>query len=206
MKKMVSHFYFLFCKFFFKYYCPIKVDGRENLSQSPFILCSNHTSHMDTPVLMLATGIPFKQFGMVAAKDYFFDNPWRNRIINLLMNLIPIDRNASRESLKKDISSCKHFVETKGHHLIIYPEGTRSITGEIQPFKRGPALIAHKLSMPIIPIYIDGTFQAMGKGRIFPRWGTIHVKIGKSILTNQDTKKITEQLENSVKNLKECAS
>src|SRR5437763_474109 len=126
MKRMASYLYFLFCKFFFKFYCPITVSGQENLPSRPFILCSNHNSHLDTPVLMLATGIPFNQFGMVAAKDYFFDNVWRKRIASILMNLIPIDRNVSRDSLAENMSACQHFIENKGN-LIIYPEGTRSL-------------------------------------------------------------------------------
>lgn len=199
----MSYFYFLFCRAFFKLYCPLKVEGRENLPAGSFILCSNHNSHMDTPVLMLATGMPFNQFGMLAARDYFFDNPWRNRIVNFLMNLIPIDRKVSRASLVKNISACKHFVEKGRRHLIIYPEGTRSLTGEMQPFKRGPALIALELAMPLIPVYINGAYQSLGKGQRFPKLGKISVRIGKPIIANKDKKQVTELLENSVKKLKE---
>jgi len=158
---------------------------------------------MDTPVLMLATGMAFNQFGMLAAQDYFFDNPWRKRIVNFLMNLIPIDRKISRSSLAKNISACKHFVENGRHHLIIYPEGTRSLTGEIQPFKRGPALIALELAMPLIPVYIHGAYQSLCKGRYFPKYGKINVKIGKPILPNKNKKLVTELLESNVKKLKE---
>ncbi len=202
MKKIVSYLYFLFCKFFFKLYCPLTIQGRERLPDTPFILCSNHNSHMDTPVLMLATGIPFNQFGMVAAKDYFFDNPWRNLIFNMAMNLIAINRDVSRTSLMNNITACKQFVENEGKHLIIYPEGTRSLTGEIQSFKRGPALIALKLGMPLIPVYIEGTYQSLRKGYYFPRFQKIRVHIGHPILANTDKKQMTEQLENSIKQLR----
>jgi len=204
MKRLISYCYFLFCKFFFKFYCPLKVDGQEYLPKTPFILCSNHNSHMDTPVLMLATGLPFKSFGMVAAKDYFFDNRLRKAIVNAIMNLIPIDRKVSRESLSNNIAACKNFVENRGHHLIIYPEGTRSLSGEIQSFKRGPAMIASELAMPLVPVYIDGTYQSLGKGSFFPKLGKIYVRIGPPIFATQDKNKITQLLEDSVKQLKEC--
>ncbi len=145
----------------------------------------------------------FNRFGMVAAKDYFFDNPWRNKIVNSLMNLIPIDRKVSRLSLAENISACKHFVESGQRHLILYPEGTRSMTDEIQPFKRGPAMMALKLAMPLIPVYIEGTYQVMRKGQCFPRRGKINVKIGKPIIACKDKKQVTELLENSIKKLKE---
>src|SRR5579871_4403770 len=109
---MMSYLYFLFCKLFFKWYCPLEVYGHENLPESSFILCSNHNSHMDSPVLMLATGLPFNRFGMVAAKDYFFDTPWRKIVVNHLMNLIPVSRTVTRDSWNESIHACQQFVES----------------------------------------------------------------------------------------------
>lgn len=202
MKRMLGFLYFLFCKIFFKFYCPIKVYGYANLPKTPFILCSNHNSHMDTPALMIATGIPFSRFGMVAAKDYFFDNRWR-KLFGMIMNLIPVNRKVSRTSLMNDISACQHFVKHKEGYLIIYPEGTRSMTGEMQTFKRGPAMIAQQLAMPLVPAYIEGTFESMGKGQFFPKSKKIHVKFGKPIIPSEDKKQVTKLLENEIKILKE---
>lgn len=202
MIRILRYLYFLFCKFFFKLYCPIKVYGRENLPEHSFILCSNHNSHIDTPVLMLATGIPFNQFSMVAAKDYFFDNRWR-KMIGVIMNLIPLDRKASRSSLINYVSTCQHFVEQGCRHLIIYPEGTRSMTGELQPFKRGPAFIAQKLGIPLVPVYVDGTYKLMSKGHFFPKIGRITVRFGKPIVANKNKKQLTLLLEHCIKALKE---
>jgi 1-acyl-sn-glycerol-3-phosphate acyltransferase len=203
MKKIMSYLYFLFCELFFRFYCRLTVYGKENLPSSPFILCSNHNSHMDTPALMLATGLPFNQFGMIAAKDYFFDNVWRKYIANLLMNLIPIDRKISRTTFIENISACKHFIEKQGKYLIIYPEGTRSITGEIQAFKRGPAMIASKLAIPLVPAYITGTYNSLKKGKFLPTPAHIYVKIGKPIATIQDSYKLTKLLEKRIIELKE---
>jgi len=201
MKKIAAYLYFVFCRIFFSIFCPLKVHGRENLPARCFILCSNHNSHMDTPVLMLATGIPFSQFGMIAAKDYFFDNSWRKMTAGIAMNLIPIDRKVSRQSLKKNISACKNFVENNEGYLIMFPEGTRSLTGDMQPFKRGAAMIALALAVPLIPAYIDGTYLSMRKGQIFPRFRKIHVRIGKPIFASHNRSRLTELLENSIKDL-----
>jgi len=201
MKRILGFLYFIFCKIFFKLYCPVKVSGHHHLPKTPFILCSNHNSHMDTPVLMIATGMSFNRFGMIAAKDYFFDHRWR-KWFGMIMNLIPFNRDISRTSLINDISACQHFVKHKERHLIIYPEGTRSITGEMRSFKRGPAMIAQQLAMPLVPAYIEGTFDAMKKGQFFPKARKIHVKFGKPILAGADKKQITHLLENEIKELK----
>lgn len=193
----------------------MRVEGRENLPHSPFILCSNHCSHMDAPVLMLATGKKFKQFGMVAAKDYFFDNKKRKNIVTLLMNLIPINRKCTRESLNQDFSLCSSFVQQNNRNLIIYPEGTRSLTGQLQPFKRGPAMIAAELGVSIVPVHIQGTHYALGKGRNFPRRKKISVAFGKPLHPDFYKKvasekapfnlyrEMTLELESSIKSLKE---
>ena len=57
----------------FNLWCPLRTHGRNNLPDAPYILCSNHSSHMDSAALMYAGGLGFNQFGMVAAQDYFFD-------------------------------------------------------------------------------------------------------------------------------------
>lgn len=201
--------FFLFCKFFFKFYCPLHVKGRENLPTQPFILCSNHASHMDTPVLMLATQLPFSLFGIMAAQDYFFDNSVRRGIVRSLMNIIPISRTSSKYSLAQNIETCKQFIMKKNGCLIIYPEGTRSCDGEIHSFKRGVAILAKELNLPIVPVYIQGTYQSLGKWHVFPKPKKIHLTIGKPVdlitLGAQDNVRVlANQLEQIIKNLK-CA-
>ena len=83
-----------FSRLVFRLYCPLHVFGQEHLPDRPFILCSNHASHMDVVALMLASGRPFTDFAMVAAQDYFFGNRLQSAA-NLLFNLIPLERRAT---------------------------------------------------------------------------------------------------------------
>lgn len=209
--------FFLFCKALFKFYCPLKIQGQENLPTTPFILCSNHCSHMDTPVLMLATGQSFHRFGMIAAKDYFFDNKKRKQTVNLFMNLIPISRKCTRETIVKNIAECRKFIQQQMGNLIIYPEGTRSLNGDMQPFKRGPALIADELGLPLVPAHIKGTYYSLGKGKNLPKPGKISVIFGKPIYLaphdpNQNKKRfdiyrhLISTLEQQIQQLKEMHS
>jgi len=93
-----------YCKALFTLYCPLQVQGRENIPQSPFIFCSNHNSHMDTGVLMRCSGLPVKNFGMMAASDYFFENKNRRLFLGSLMNLIPVNRKSTYKSMVEALS------------------------------------------------------------------------------------------------------
>ena len=217
LSKSIKKVFEIYCKILFTVYCPLKVIGRENIPKSSsFIFCSNHNSHMDSGILMAASGLPFRNFAMIAAKDYFFDSNKRN-YLNLLMNLIPIERDADRKSLIDYLAACREFTKTENRNLIVYPEGTRSLTGKIQSFKKGPAMISAELGLPIVPAFIKGSFNAWPKGKIFMKPSRITMRIGRPILPdeyicNDDTenpgnnfqayKKITEELEKRVHELK----
>jgi len=217
LSKSIKKIFEIYCKILFTFYCPLKVSGRENIPKSSsFIFCSNHNSHMDSGILMVASGLPFKNFAMMAAKDYFFGSDKRKYYLNLLMNLIPIDRDADRKSIIDYLTACREFTKIDNRSLIIYPEGTRSKTGKIQSFKKGPAMISAELGLPIIPAHIKGTFNAWPKGKKFMRPSKITIKIGKPIfpkefLCNDETdssnfqayRKITEELEKRVHELME---
>ncbi len=170
-----------FCKGLFGLYCPLRVQGRENLPPPPFLLCSNHCSHMDSTALMHATGMGFGSFGMVAAQDYFFDHAHRKNSLPMLMNLIPAERKSTRQTLARLMVACREFSRCGPRNIILYPEGTRSRTGEMSPLKKGVAMIAAELGLPIVPAYVRGTFQSLPKGVSFPRPARIRVHIGKPI-------------------------
>lgn len=179
---VVKKIFELWCRFIFSAYAPVTVHGTENLPRGSFIFCSNHASHMDSAVLMAASGRGFKKFGLIAAKDYFFDHPVRKYTLNLLMNLIPIDRHdKSRESMVEYLLACREFTRNGGRNIIVYPEGTRSVTGEMASFKKGPAMISVELGLPIVPVYIDGTFSAWRKGTVFIRPRHITLNIGEPV-------------------------
>jgi long-chain acyl-CoA synthetase len=214
-KRLVKKSFELYCKFLFRYYCPVAVSGRENIPDTSFIFCSNHCSHMDSALLMAASGLPFEKFGMVAAMDYFFDNRRRKVFLGLLMDLIPVDRNPNYKKIIELIVACREFLKTSVRNLIIFPEGTRSIDGKMQSFKKGPAMIATELNLPIVPAYINGSFAAWPKGRVFMKRTRITMRIGEPIYSeafahaivngraNRAYRLLTEKLEVSVRQLME---
>jgi 1-acyl-sn-glycerol-3-phosphate acyltransferase len=179
---MGSAMFQAFCRMFFLCYCRLTVSGQRHLPPSPFIICSNHTSHIDSAVLMTASGLPFSAFAMLGASDYFFDS-WRARLlVSRFMNVIPIDRRAQPKSLRRSLAMCEEFLQRTHGTLILYPEGTRSCNGEIKTFKRGAGLFVADLGVPVVPAHIEGTYSILAKGKLVPRPGPITVRFGEPIM------------------------
>ena len=170
-----------FARLVFRFYCPLEVSGRGNLPDGPFILCSNHASHMDSIVLMAASSHGFDRFGLLAASDYFFRSPLVYLWFSSMVNLIPVGRIRGAESFHHTLALCRKFVGSEGRNLIVFPEGARSRNGSIGPFKPGIGVISDRLGIPIVPAYIEGTREAMPKGRLFPARRRVTVRIGAPI-------------------------
>lgn len=177
-----------FARLVFRFYCPLEVSGSANLPDGPFILCSNHSSHMDSIALMVSTSQAFERFGMLAASDYFFRSPAVYRWFSSMVNLIPIGRNSGAESFQHTLALCGRFIEPEGRNLIVFPEGTRSRDGAIGPFKPGIGILSDRLGIPVVPAYIHGTREAMPKGRLFPAHGRVVVRIGAPIYPHANDK------------------
>jgi 1-acyl-sn-glycerol-3-phosphate acyltransferase len=170
-----------FCRRFFKWYCPLTVEGRHLLPDGPFLLCSNHSSHADSAALMTATGRTFRNFALIGASDYFFRSRRVRWFVAPLMNVIPIDREPGPKALSACLATCRRFVQRTGGSLILYPEGTRSPNGEMRTFKPGAALFTIDLGLPVVPAYVQGTHRILPKGCSVPRVGPVTVRFGESL-------------------------
>ena len=76
---------------------------------------------------------------------------------------------------------CEKFLQRPQGNLILYPEGTRSGSGEIQTFKKGAGLFAVELGVPVVPAHIGGARTILPKGKFLPRPGTVTVRFGEPI-------------------------
>ncbi|MEM6448476.1 MAG: lysophospholipid acyltransferase family protein [Cyanobacteria bacterium P01_D01_bin.123] len=152
--------------------------GREHLPRkSGYIIAANHVSHLDGPAIAAAQQIHIRRVHSLAARDYFFDSPLKAWICDRCLNMIPFQRQGS---FRDCLTQCQQLV-AKGDILLVFPEGTRSLSGTLQLFKPGLGLLAVQLGVPIVPAYIQGTFQALPKGTSIPRLYPIQVRFGKTI-------------------------
>jgi 1-acyl-sn-glycerol-3-phosphate acyltransferase len=157
------------------------VHGREYLDsvRGPAIFIANHSSHLDTPVLLGA--LPRRiteKLAVGAAADYFFDSRATAAATTLLFNAFPVDRRGSRRGR----SLAAELVED-GWSVLLYPEGSRTVDGWLSAFKLGAAQLCAMKGVPAVPIALRGTFAAMPRGRRWPHPGRprVTVRIGRPL-------------------------
>ena len=132
--------------------------------QGAFIAVANHSSHLDAPLIMCALPRRLGRYlAAGAAADYFFDIWWRRILTALFFNAFPIDRTgtAQKQGVSKKLLA-------RGVPLLVFPEGTRSKTGEMAPFKAGAAALSMSCDVPCVPVALVGASLAMPRGRNWP--------------------------------------
>lgn len=152
----------------------VTVSGRELLADvaGPVVFVANHSSHLDTPLILGALPHRLARRTVVAAAaDYFFQVWWRAASTALVMNTFPIERRGGRNSITPG------ELLADGWNLLIYPEGTRSVDGAMGPFKLGPAYLAVQSGLPVVPIALRGTYAAMPRDRGWPAPGRLPVRV-----------------------------
>ncbi|HEY3324487.1 MAG TPA: AMP-binding protein [Planctomycetota bacterium] len=153
----------------------IDCHGLENIPRSgPYILTANHCSHLDSVAIREALGRRAADLYVMGAKDYFFDTRLKSWFFTTFLNALPFDRD---ENVSESIAACKIVLE-RGRAILLYPEGTRSVSGELQAFKPGIGVLGLELDVPVIPVFLKGTFQSLPKGNSLPRPARITVRIG----------------------------
>ncbi|MGD9236141.1 MAG: 1-acylglycerol-3-phosphate O-acyltransferase [Desulfobacterales bacterium] len=163
----------------------VTVDGLSSIDpRRPYIYMPNHQSNFDIPVLL---GYLTVQFRWLAKMELFkipiFGHAMRKA------GYISIDRN-NRESAFKSLELAAEKIRN-GVSVLIFPEGTRSRDGRIQPFKKGGFVMAIESGVPIVPVIISGARAIMTKGKFRVNPGQIRLSIQKPIDTtiySRDTK------------------
>lgn len=158
-------------------YHRLGIRGRENLpKEGSFVLVANHASHLDA--LCLLSALPLKKLHRAfpaAAQDYFFVSLPRVALASVIVNALPFNREAN---IRQSLALCRKLLDTPGNVLILFPEGTRSATGEMAEFKPGIGLLLAGSEHPVVPCYLSGTGRAWPKGRLVPRPRRVMLTIG----------------------------
>lgn len=153
----------------FKVYFRITVEGQENIPAGACVWAPNHRSYIDTPIQAI-----------VPARLRFMgkDSMWKNRFFGWIFTTIgcfPVSRGTvDREAMNRAMA-----VLTDGQNpVVVYPEGERKEGPRVLPLFDGAAYMASKAQVPIVPVGIAGTAEAMPKGAKFLRPNKVHVVIG----------------------------
>ena len=187
-------------------YHRMRIDGREHLPESgSFVLVCNHTSHLDT--LCLLSSVPLKKIHRTfpaAAADYFFSSLPRSAVSAILINALPFDRKVKGA---ESLTVCAELLKNEGNVLIIFPEGTRTTSGEMGRFRSGVGRLVVGTKLPVVPCFLDGAMKAWPKGKAFPRPHRLRLRIGTArtyvhlAKTSESVGEICRDLQDSVAEL-----
>lgn len=175
-----------------------KLDVRGDVANRArtYIVISNHGSWLDIMANFIAVPLPIR----FLSKKELFKVPLMGRAMRAL-DMVEIDR-ARAASMHDAINEGVRKVAANGDSVMVYPEGTRTRTGEMRPFKRGAFFMAVDNGLPILPVTISGSYDAWPPGRI-PRGGTLKVEIGDPIETEglgrDDVAALLAQCENLIR-------
>lgn len=171
----------------------VTVEGMENLKgEGPYIFMSNHQGSYD--IFVLLGHLPF-QFKWLAKKE-LFSIPFLGWAM-AAAGYISIDREGTRETVEAMNKAAEKIRD--GMSVVIFPEGSRSPDGTIQPFKKGGFTLAIKSKVPIVPLALTGSREIMPKERLTASSGEIRIRMGRPIETIQHSMKDKKDLMEKVR-------
>ena len=166
----------------------IRVLGLENLEpETPRIYMVNHQSYFDIFTLLANLPVQFK----FVLKEELMRVPFLGPAMRKA-KYVGIERDDPRKAVKSMNEAADRFKE--GSSILIFPEGTRSPDGQLQPFKPGGFHLALKIKGDIVPVSIVGTHRIVPKGSLRVQKGEATMVIGKPILIKEYSKKTMDQL------------
>jgi 1-acyl-sn-glycerol-3-phosphate acyltransferase len=169
----------------------VQVVGRELIPERPCIFMANHVSNLDPPILLPL--LPFRTAFFI--KRSLLKIP----VVGFGMRLagfIPVDRDGRLESARDSVQAASKVLAS-GVNVSTFPEGTRSRTGRLLPFKKGAFYLAMESGAPVIPVSIWGSEQMMTKGSLRIKPGTAHLTFHPPLYPEQFTNR--EQLTTAVR-------
>jgi 1-acyl-sn-glycerol-3-phosphate acyltransferase len=149
------------------------------------LVCANHQSYFD-PVLV---GLAFDRRLNYLARKSLFSVPGLRQLIEYL-DAIPIDRDGlGLQGIKETLKRLK-----RGEIVLMFPEGRRTDNGEVSPLKPGFVALVRRARKPLIPVGLDGAFDAWPRNGTWPRLEPIHVCIGQPLTAHQIAQWTDEQV------------
>jgi long-chain acyl-CoA synthetase len=165
-------------RLFYDRFLETHYEGRSNIpAHTNFIVAANHSSHLDMGLTKMALGESGKDMVVLAAADYFFDTKYKRAVMENFTNLVPMERTGS---LRQSLRHASSFLD-RGYNALIFPEGTRSLTGDMADFKPVVGYLALHARVGILPVYLHGTYDAMPKGSNIIKNRKVGARIGRHL-------------------------
>lgn len=164
----------IFLNLLFRIFFRLKVNKKCNLANERFIICPNHSSYLDGFIIFAAMPLALKYNLFFIGLSSYFEIPIVRNLIRTL-RVIPVDYSSNVvESMK-----AARLVLGSRKILCIFPEGSRSVDGQIKDFKKGIGILAKELDVKIVPVYIKGAHQSWKPTSLLPRFYPLEITFGK---------------------------
>ncbi len=150
----------------------VVVEGLENVpvGRACIFMC-NHVSNLDPPVVL--PNLPGRS--AVLLKKELMRIPLLGTAMRMA-KFVPVERSSSREAAQRSVTAAAAALRS-GLHILVFPEGTRSLTGRLSTFKKGPFFLARETGAPIVPVAVSGTQGMMRKGSFAVYPGSARVEL-----------------------------
>lgn len=182
-------------KLFFRLYNRLEVCGLSNVpDEGPMIVASNHASFADPPLIGGVLPIRLRYL----AKESLFRVPLLGFFIRTL-GAVPVSRGNSQKAgavMKLLLALLKG-----GESVLLFPEGSRSADGRLKPLEAGVAYLSVKTGVPVLPVYVKGSFEAWPKGRALPRPSKLKLSVSRLIYPDTDISNERERREKLMRSL-----
>jgi 1-acyl-sn-glycerol-3-phosphate acyltransferase len=206
LESLAHHACFSLLRIYFAFAHRLTIIGREKLPQhGPFVLAANHCSHLDALALGAALIPRHRERAFpIAAGDVFFQTAAVSVFSAIMLNALPMWRKSCGPHALADL---RRKLQEEKAIFIIFPEGGRSRTGSMMPFKHGLGMLVAETNVPVIPCGLVGTFEALPPNRKLPRPVRIKLIIGAALEfastanNRQGWSQIGQRVESAVRNL-----
>ncbi len=193
-------------------YCDVECSGLENLgglNDGPYLIVSNHTSHIDTPLIRMTLPPHIGDRICPAAWREYFNAEGRPlhirigkwmawQIATIFFNIFPFPQTAA---YRKSMSYAGELVD-KGWSVLFYPEGGRTIDGDWKEFREGIGILSSNLSVPIIPVAILGGEKILPAGAAIPKRNKVKIAFGRPFCVDHaHYKEIADQVKQEMRAL-----
>lgn len=176
-RMLLSFMLYAFLRLLFKVIFRFEANGIGNIpADRNFIITPNHTSYLDGFIVILSLPFSyFKNLYSLGLSEYFtgFLKSWFAK----KAHVIPID---AASYLNKALQMSAYVLKN-GRSLSVFPEGGRSFDGNLMEFKKGVGILAVEMEVPVVPVFIEGAFEALPRGTARPRFRKITVTFGKPL-------------------------
>ncbi|HMK50321.1 MAG TPA: AMP-binding protein, partial [Thermodesulfovibrionales bacterium] len=186
LERVIVFFVLRFVKIIAKVFFRLKTEGVENIpDKGPYIITPNHTSYLDAFVVVSGMrSESFTDLYILGMQKYF--SGIMGESFARLANVIPIDQ----EKYLNKALQLSSYVLRSGKSLMVFPEGGRSFNGDLLEFKKGVGILSAELNVPAVPVYIKGSFEALPRTAVWPKFREIKVIFGKPLYPSDAQKKL----------------